>query len=56
VCEQVGTKHVLSVVCFNAAYPQHKVVLRDEDPEDTLLRMLGVLRVLKYKPPTHIET
>ena len=31
---------------------QNKVVLREEDPEQTIVRMLGFLRVLKYRPPT----
>lgn len=35
--------------------PEHKVELRDEDPEQTLVRMLSMLRVLKYKPPGHVD-
>lgn len=30
--------------------PDHKMNLREEDPEQTVIRMLGLLRVLKYKP------
>jgi hypothetical protein len=30
---------------------QHKIDLADEEPEDTVKRLLGFLRVIKYKPP-----
>ncbi len=31
-----------------------KVDIREEAPENTVLRVLGMLRVLKYKPPVDI--
>ena len=30
---------------------QHEMDLRQEDPEDMVVRMLSLLRVLRYKPP-----
>jgi len=30
--------------------PEHKLELREEDPEETLQRILAALRVLKYRP------
>jgi len=30
----------------------HKIDLADEEPEETVKRLLGFLRVIKYKPPT----
>lgn len=32
--------------------PQYKATVREEDPEDTMYRMLEILRALKYKPPS----
>jgi hypothetical protein len=31
---------------------QHKLDIREEDPESMVVRMLTFLRVLKYKPTT----
>jgi len=33
---------------------RNQVDIREEAPEDTVLRILGMLRVLKYKPPMEI--
>jgi intraflagellar transport protein 81 len=30
--------------------PQHEVDVRTENPEDTVVRFLSLLRILKYKP------
>lgn len=32
-------------------YYQQKADIRDENPEQTAIRMLNLLKVLKYKPP-----
>ena len=29
--------------------------IREEEPEKTALRLLGMLRILKYKPPDHLS-
>lgn len=29
---------------------QHRVNVKDEDPADMVMRMLGFLKVVKYKP------
>jgi len=31
--------------------PANKLDIREEDPEQTVVRMLNMLRVLKYRPP-----
>ena len=28
--------------------------IREEEPEKTALRLLGMLRILKYKPPSNL--
>lgn len=38
-----------SLPCLGRFY-QHAVDLRQEDPENTVVRMLSLLRVLKYRP------
>merc|ERR1712038_2244898 len=34
---------------------KHKMDIREEEPEKTALRLLGMLRILKYKPPDHLS-
>lgn len=34
-------------------YQQHKIDLRDEDPEQMAKRMFTFLRILKFKPKTN---
>ncbi|XP_002742265.1 intraflagellar transport protein 81 homolog [Saccoglossus kowalevskii] len=35
---------------FSEINPQHKMDIREEEPEQTAVRMMGVLSVLKYQP------
>jgi intraflagellar transport protein 81 len=34
---------------------KNRVDIREEEPEATALRILGMLRILKYKPPMEIS-
>jgi len=34
---------------------KNKIDVREEEPETTILRILGMLRILKYKPPMEIS-
>ena len=34
---------------------KNKLDIREEEPEATALRILGMLRILKYKPPDEIS-
>ena len=34
---------------------KHKIDIREEEPENTAIRILGMLRILKYKPPDEIS-
>ena len=34
---------------------KNRVDIREEEPETTALRILGMLRILKYKPPMEIS-
>ena len=34
--------------------PKNKIDVREEEPDQTVLRILGMLRLLKYKPPMEI--
>ena len=49
MCRGGGVYAHLSTT-LSTSYPQHKVDLRQEDPENTIVRMLSLLRVLKYRP------
>ena len=33
---------------------KNKIDIREEEPESTVIRILGMLRILKYKPPDEI--
>ena len=33
---------------------KNKIDIREEEPESTAIRILGMLRILKYKPPDEI--
>jgi intraflagellar transport protein 81 len=35
--------------------PRNKVDIRGEDPEQTIVRILEMLRVLKFKPPPEMS-
>lgn len=34
---------------------KNQIDIREEEPETTILRILGMLRILKYKPPMEIS-
>ena len=34
---------------------KHKLDIREEEAEQTAIRLLGMLRILKYKPPDHLS-
>ena len=34
---------------------KNKIDIREEEPESTVIRILGMLRILKYKPPDEIS-
>ena len=34
---------------------KNKIDIREEEPESTAIRILGMLRILKYKPPDEIS-
>lgn len=46
---------ILSDVLAVVEAKPHGVDIREEDPEATVLRILGLLRILKYKPPMEIS-
>lgn len=43
--------HSIHLALPSAVPWQHEMDLRQEDPEDMIVRMLSLLRVLRYKPP-----
>ena len=34
---------------------KHEMDIREEEAEQTAIRLLGMLRILKYKPPEHLS-
>ena len=46
---------ILSDVLAEIEESKKKMDIREEDPEVTVLRILSMLRLLKYKPPVDIS-
>ena len=44
--------NVILILLFSYFFLQHKIDLRDEDPEQMAKRMFTFLRILKFKPKT----
>ena len=34
---------------------KHEMDIREEEAEQTVIRLLGMLRIMKYKPPEHLS-